>query len=238
MTSEEGLTQKIGGYTLDREYDMRGIMIPRIGDLLYYDNMDMQAIVQEYDDERFHHRDRFLPIGVIADVSDDQKTLKIVTPYLLKINFDLKERISEKNMIKALKSFVRAYTKEMFKEELEDMKFNLTTTEDLQMIIDNSDLVIQGIDKFEDIMGVTCDANTKISDLIKKDLLIYKDKDKLKLTYGLCDNFHKVSTNDIRMEDRDTQMNVVRTIKDFKEKYEDLETLEGYIIPIATIKLD
>ena len=45
MTSEEGLTWKIGGYTLDREYDMRGIMIPRIGDLLYYDNMDMQAIV-------------------------------------------------------------------------------------------------------------------------------------------------------------------------------------------------
>ena len=129
-------------------------------------------------------------------------------------------------------------TKEMFKEELEDMKFNLTTTEDLQMIIDNSDLVIQGIDKFEDIMGVTCDANTKISDLIKKDLLIYKEKDKLKLTYGLCDNFHKVSTNDIRMEDRDTQMNVVRTIKDFKEKYEDLETIDGYIIPIATIKLD
>lgn len=40
------------------------------------------------------------------------------------------------------------------------------------------------------------------------------------------------------MEDRDTQMNVVRTIKDFKERYEDLETLEGYIIPIATIKLD
>ena len=96
MTSEEGLTQKIGGYTLDREYDMRGIMIPRIGDLLYYDNMDMQAIIQEYDDERFYHIDRFLPIGVIADVSDDHKTLKIVTPYLLKINFDLKERISEK----------------------------------------------------------------------------------------------------------------------------------------------
>ena len=239
MTSEEGLTQKIGGYTLDREYDMRGIMIPRIGDLLYYDNMDMQAIVQEYDDERFYHIDRFLPIGVIADVSDDHKTLKIVTPYLLKINFDLKERISEKNMIKALKSFVRAYTKEMFNEELEDMKFNLTTTEDLQMIIDNSDLVIQGIDKFEDIMAITLDSGkTKISDLIKKDLLIYKEKDKLKLTYGLCDNFHKVSTNDIRMEDRDTQMNVVRTIKDFKERYEDLETLEGYIIPIATIKLD
>ena len=138
-------------------------------------------------------------------------------------------------MIKALKSFVRAYTKEMFKEELEDMKFNLTTTEDLQMIIDNSDLVIQGIDKFEDIMRITLDSGkTKISDLIKK----FKEKDKLKLTYGLCDNFHKVSTNDIRMEDRDTQMNVVRTIKDFKESYEDLETLEGYIIPIATIKLD
>ena len=34
-------------------------------------------------------------------------------------------------MIKTLKSFVRAYTKEIFKEELEDMKFNLTTTEDL-----------------------------------------------------------------------------------------------------------
>ena len=138
-------------------------------------------------------------------------------------------------MIKTLKSFVRAYTKEMFKEELEDMKFNLTTTEDLQMIIDNSDLVIQGIYKFEDIMRITLDSGkTKISDLIKK----FKEKDKLKLTYGLCDNFHKVSTNDIRMEDRDTQMNVVRTIKDFKESYEDLETLEGYIIPIATIKLD
>ena len=84
-------------------------------------------------------------------------------------------------------------------------------------------------------MAIALDSGkTKISDLIKK----FKEKDKLKLTYGLYDNFHKVSTNDIRMEDRDTQMNVVRTIKDFKESYEDLETLEGYIIPIATIKLD
>lgn len=35
----------IGGYKKDREYDMRGIMIPRVGDLLYYDSMDMQVIV-------------------------------------------------------------------------------------------------------------------------------------------------------------------------------------------------
>lgn len=232
---ENSIQQKIGGYALNREYDIRGIMIPRIGDLLYYDTFDMQAVIQEYDDERFYNT-RYMPVGVIVNISKDMKTLKIVTPYLLQICLDLKERISEKNMIKTLKSFVRKYTAEMFKTELEDMKFNLTTADDLQMIIDNSESIIQGINKLGTNINVIKELS--ISEIIKKGLLIYNDNNKIKLTYGLSDNFNKVSTNDIRMEDRDTNMNIVKTIKDFKELYTDLNNLECYIIPIATITLD
>ena len=35
-----------------REYDMRGIMIPCIGDILYYDTIDKQAIIQEVGEDR------------------------------------------------------------------------------------------------------------------------------------------------------------------------------------------
>ncbi len=214
-------------YNKTREYDIRGIMIPRIGDILYYDTADMQAIIQEVNDDRYINP-RFLPIGVIADISTDLKTIKLITPYLIKVSLGMNERISEKNIMKELKSFVRAYTKDLFKEDIEDMKFNMTTTADLQLLINNSDAVLKGIDYFNKL---NVPENLDIKELISDGILIYDNKGNIRFTYGLKDNFHiEYNTKD------DTAWNNVKTLKDFKET--NMEILDCYIIPIATIKLD
>lgn len=210
-----------------REYDIRGIMIPCIGDILYYDTIDRQAVIQEVGDNRFINS-RFIPIGVIANISTDLKTIKLITPYLIQVSFDMKERISEKNILKELKSFVRAYMKDLFKEELEDMKFNMTTTADLQLLIDNSDAVLNGIEYFNN-MNIPKDMN--IRDLISDGILVYENKGNIKITYGIKDNFNM----EYNKKDDDTAWNNVKTLKDFKDK---IDTLDCYIIPIATIKLD
>lgn len=209
-----------------REYDMRGIMIPCIGDILYYDTVDRQAVIQEVGDNRFINS-RFIPIGVIVNISTDLKTIKLITPYLIQVSFDMKERISEKNILKELKSFVRAYTKDLFKEELEDMKFNMVTTADLQLLIDNSDAVLDGIEYFNN-MNIPKDKN--IRELISDGILVYENKGNIKITYGIKDNFHM----EYNKKD-DTAWNNVKTLKEFKDK---TDTLDCYIILIATIKLD
>ncbi len=215
-------------YNKTREYDIRGIMIPCIGDILYYDTVDMQAIIQEVNDDRYINP-RFLPIGVIADISTDLKTIKLITPYLIKVSLDMNERISEKNIMKELKSFVRTYTKDLFKEDIEDMKFNIATTADLQLLINNSDAVLKGIDYFNKL---NVPENLDIKELISDGILIYDNKGNIKLTYGIKDNFHM----EYNKKDDDTAWNNVKTLKDFKET--NMEILDCYIIPMATIKLD
>lgn len=215
-------------YNKTREYDIRGIMIPCIGDILYYDTVDMQAIIQEVNDDRYINP-RFLPIGVIADISTDLKTIKLITPYLIKVSLDMNERISEKNIMKELKSFVRTYTKDLFKEDIEDMKFNIATTADLQLLINNSDAVLKGIDYFNKL---NVPENLDIKELISDGILIYDNKGKIKFTYGIKDNFHM----EYNKKDDDTAWNNVKTLKDFKET--NMEILDCYIIPMATIKLD
>ena len=215
-------------YNKTREYDIRGIMIPCIGDILYYDTVDMQTIIQEVNDDRYINP-RFLPIGVIADISTDLKTIKLITPYLIKVSLDMNERISEKNIMKELKSFVRTYTKDLFKEDIEDMKFNIATTADLQLLINNSDAVLKGIDYFNKL---NVPENLDIKELISDGILIYDNKGNIKLTYGIKDNFHM----EYNKKDDDTAWNNVKTLKDFKET--NMEILDCYIIPMATIKLD
>ena len=181
-----------------REYDMRGIMIPCIGDILYYDTIDKQAIIQEVGDDRFINL-RFIPIGIIADISTDCKTLKLITPYLIKVSFDMNEKISEKNIIKELKSFVRSYTKQLFNEELDDMKFNMATADDLQLLIDNSDKVLNGIEYFNNI---NIPKDKDIQEIISNDIIVFDNKKSLEFTYSLKDNYNIDKTiSDIRHAD-------------------------------------
>ena len=216
-----------------REYDMRGIMIPCIGDILYYDTIDKQAIIQEVGDDRFINL-RFIPIGIIADISTDCKTLKLITPYLIKVSFDMNEKISEKNIIKELKSFVRSYTKQLFNEELDDMKFNMATADDLQLLIDNSDKVLNGIEYFNNI---NIPKDKDIQEIISNDIIVFDNKKSLEFTYSLKDNYNIDKTiSDIRLENRNDTCNNIQTWKDIRVTY--VETLDCYIIPIATITLD
>lgn len=216
-----------------REYDMRGIMIPCIGDILYYDTIDKQAIIQEVGDDRFINL-RFIPIGIIADISTNCKTLKLITPYLIKVSFDMNEKISEKNIIKELKSFVRSYTKQLFNEELDDMKFNMATTDDLQLLIDNSDKVLDGIEYFNNI---NIPKDKDIQEIISNDIIVFDNKKSLEFTYSLKDNYNIDKTiSDIRLENRNDTWNNIKTWKDIKDSQ--VETLDCYIIPIATITLD
>ena len=216
-----------------REYDMRGIMIPCIGDILYYDTIDKQAIIQEVGDDRFINL-IFIPIGIIADISTDCKTLKLITPYLIKVSFDMNEKISEKNIIKELKSFVRSYTKQLFNEELDDMKFNMATADDLQLLIDNSDKVLNGIEYFNNI---NIPKDKDIQEIISNDIIVFDNKKSLEFTYSLKDNYNIDKTiSDIRLENRNDTWNNIKTWKDIKDSQ--VETLDCYIIPIATITLD
>lgn len=216
-----------------REYDMRGIMIPCIGDILYYDTIDKQAIIQEVGDDRFINL-RFIPIGIIADISTDCKTLKLITPYLIKVSFDMNEKISEKNIIKELKSFVRSYMKQLFNEELDDMKFNMATADDLQLLIDNSDKVLNGIEYFNNI---NIPKDKDIQEIISNDIIVFDNKKSLEFTYSLKDNYNIDKTiSDIRLENRNDTWNNIKTWKDIKDSQ--VETLDCYIIPIATITLD
>lgn len=216
-----------------REYDMRGIMIPCIGDILYYDTIDKQAIIQEVGDDRFINL-RFIPIGIIADISTDCKTLKLITPYLIKVSFDMNEKISEKNIIKELKSFVRSYMKQLFNEELDDMKFNMATADDLQLLIDNSDKVLDGIEYFNNI---NIPKDKDIQEIISNDIIVFDNKKSLEFTYSLKDNYNIDKTiSDIRLENRNDTWNNIKTWKDIKDSQ--VETLDCYIIPIATITLD
>ena len=216
-----------------REYDMRGIMIPCIGDILYYDTIDKQAIIQEVGDDRFINL-RFIPIGIIADISTDCKTLKLITPYLIKVSFDMNEKISEKNIIKELKSFVRSYTKQLFNEELDDMKFNMATADDLQLLIDNSDKVLNGIEYFNNI---NIPKDKDIQEIISNDIIVFDNKKSLEFTYSLKDNYNIDKTiSDIRLENRNDTWNNIKTLKDIKDSQ--VETLDCYIIPVATITLD
>lgn len=212
---------------------MRGIMIPCIGDILYYDTIDKQAIIQEVGDDRFINL-RFIPIGIIADISTNCKTLKLITPYLIKVSFDMNEKISEKNIIKELKSFVRSYTKQLFNEELDDMKFNMATTDDLQLLIDNSDKVLDGIEYFNNI---NIPKDKDIQEIISNDIIVFDNKKSLEFTYSLKDNYNIDKTiSDIRLENRNDSWNNIKTWKDIKDSQ--VETLDCYIIPIATITLD
>lgn len=212
---------------------MRGIMIPCIGDILYYDTIDKQAIIQEVGDDRFINL-RFIPIGIIADISTDCKTLKLITPYLIKVSFDMNEKISEKNIIKELKSFVRSYMKQLFNEELDDMKFNMATADDLQLLIDNSDKVLNGIEYFNNI---NIPKDKDIQEIISNDLIVFDNKKSLEFTYSLKDNYNIDKTiSDIRLENRNDTWNNIKTWKDIKDSQ--VETLDCYIIPIATITLD
>lgn len=216
-----------------REYDMRGIMIPYIGDILYYDTIDKQAIIQEVGDDRFINL-RFIPIGIIVDISTDCKTLKLITPYLIKVSFDMNEKISEKNILKELKSFVRSYTKQLFNEELDDMKFNMATADDLQLLIDNSDKVLNGIEYFNNI---NIPKDKDIQEIISNDIIVFDNKKSLEFTYSLKDNYNIDKTiSDIRLENRNNSWNNIKTLKDIKDSQ--VETLDCYIIPIATITLD
>ena len=216
-----------------REYDMRGIMIPCIGDILYYDTIDKQAIIQEVGDDRFINL-RFIPIGIIADILTDCKTLKLITPYLIKVSFDMNEKISEKNIIKELKSFVRSYTKQLFNEELDDMKFNMATADDLQLLIDNSDKVLNGIEYFNNI---NIPKDKDIQEIISNDIIVFDNKKSLEFTYSLKDNYNIDKTiSDIRLENRNDTWNNIKTWKDIKDSQ--VETLDCYIIPVATITLD
>lgn len=216
-----------------REYDMRGIMIPCIGDILYYDTIDKQAIIQEVGDDRFINL-RFIPIGIIADISTDCKTLKLITPYLIKVSFDMNEKISEKNIIKELKSFVRSYMKQLFNEELDDMKFNMATADDLQLLIDNSDKILNGIEYFNNI---NIPKDKDIQEIISNDIIVFDNKKSLEFTYSLKDNYNIDKTiSDIRLENRNDTWNNIKTWKDIKDSQ--VETLDCYIIPIATITLD
>ena len=216
-----------------REYDMRGIMIPCIGDILYYDTIDKQAIIQEVGDDRFINL-RFIPIGIIADISTNCKTLKLITPYLIKVSFDMNEKISEKNIIKELKSFVRSYMKQLFNEELDDMKFNMATADDLQLLIDNSDKVLDGIEYFNNI---NIPKDKDIQEIISNDIIVFDNKKSLEFTYSLKDNYNIDKTiSDIRLENRNDTWNNIKTWKDIKDSQ--VETLDCYIIPIATITLD
>ena len=216
-----------------REYDMRGIMIPCIGDILYYDTIDKQTIIQEVGDDRFINL-RFIPIGIIADISTDCKTLKLITPYLIKVSFDMNEKISEKNIIKELKSFVRSYTKQLFNEELDDMKFNMATADDLQLLIDNSDKVLNGIEYFNNI---NIPKDKDIQEIIANDIIVFDNKKSLEFTYSVKDNYNIDKTiSDIRLENRNDTWNNIKTWKDIKDSQ--VETLDCYIIPIATITLD
>lgn len=216
-----------------REYDMRGIMIPCIEDILYYDTIDKQAIIQEVGDDRFINL-RFIPIGIIADISTDCKTLKLITPYLIKVSFDMNEKISEKNIIKELKSFVRSYTKQLFNEELDDMKFNMATADDLQLLIDNSDKVLNGIEYFNNI---NIPKDKDIQEIISNDIIVFDNKKSFEFTYSLKDNYNIDKTiSDIRLENRNDTWNNIKTWKDIKDSQ--VETLDCYIIPIATITLD
>ena len=216
-----------------REYDMRGIMIPCIGDILYYDTIDKQAIIQEVGDDRFINL-RFIPIGIIADISTDCKTLKLITPYLIKVSFDMNEKISEKNIIKELKSFVRSYMKQLFNEELDDMKFNMATADDLQLLIDNSDKILNGIEYFNNI---NIPKDKDIQEIISNDIIVFDNKKSLEFTYSLKDNYNIDKTiSDIRLENRNYTWNNIKTWKDIKDSQ--VETLDCYIIPIATITLD
>lgn len=216
-----------------REYDMRGIMIPCIGDILYYDTIDKQAIIQEVGDDRFINS-RFVPIGIITNISTDYKTLKLITPYLIKVSFDMKERISEKNILKELKLFVRSYTKDLFSEDIEDLKFNMATSDNLQLLIDNSDKVLEGIKYFNNI---NIPKDRDIQEIISNDIIVYDDKKSLGFTYGLNDNYNiDKSINDIRLENRNNTWNNVKSWKDIKDSQ--VETLDCYVIPVATIILD
>ena len=216
-----------------REYDMRGIMIPCIGDILYYDTIDKQAIIQEVGDDRFINL-RFIPIGIIADISTNCKTLKLITPYLIKVSFDMNEKISEKNIIKELKSFVRSYMKQLFNEELDDMKFNMATADDLQLLIDNSDKILNGIEYFNNI---NIPKDKDIQEIISNDIIVFDNKKSLEFTYSLKDNYNIDKTiSDIRLENRNDTWNNIKTWKDIKDSQ--VETLDCYIIPIATITLD
>ena len=216
-----------------REYDMRGIMIPCIGDILYYDTIDKQAIIQEVGDDRFINL-RFIPIGIIADISTNCKTLKLITPYLIKVSFDMNEKISEKNIIKELKSFVRSYMKQLFNEELDDMKFNMATADDLQLLIDNSDKILNGIEYFNNI---NIPKDKDIQEIISNDIIVVDNKKSLEFTYSLKDNYNIDKTiSDIRLENRNDTWNNIKTWKDIKDSQ--VETLDCYIIPIATITLD
>ena len=169
-----------------REYNMRGIMIPCIGDILYYDTIDKQAIIQEVGDDRFINL-RFIPIGIIADISTDCKTLKLIA-----------------------------------------------TADDLQLLIDNSDKVLNGIEYFNNI---NIPKDKDIQEIISNDIIVFDNKKSLEFTYSLKDNYNIDKTiSDIRLENRNDTWNNIKTWKDIKDSQ--VETLDCYIIPIATITLD
>lgn len=143
----------------------------------------------------------------------------------------MKERISEKNMIKQLKSFVRAYTKDLFMDEIEDMKFNMTTTDDLNAIILNHDKIIHGLEVItnNNIQASKIDFRS----IIKYDMLTYTKKDKLYLTYNLESNFNEIEFD----ENFEPSIKNMAHILDFKKVNPD-KKIVSYVIPVSTVILD
>jgi hypothetical protein len=114
------------------------------------------------------------------------------------------------------------------------MKFNMATADDLQLLIDNSDKVLNGIEYFNNI---NIPKDKDIQEIISNDIIVFDNKKSLEFTYSLKDNYNIDKTiSDIRLENRNDTWNNIKTWKDIKDSQ--VETLDCYIIPIATITLD
>lgn len=225
----DNINQVNMGYNKEREYDIRGIIIPRIGDILYYDRVDMQIIIQEIYDNRFYN-ERYILIGIVISISgNDNKTLKVLTPYFIETEFAEKDtKIPEKQLLKDIKSYVKKYMKDIFNcdDIYDDIKFNLTTKKDLFLIVNNSNDIIDKLSVLNNI--INNNQNKQYSDIVNKFILLYNDDEHIRFTYGLSDNYNEISF---------TEFNNVKKLSDIFNEENYVETLTSYILPIVTVIL-
>ena len=185
---------------------MRGIIIPRVGDLLYYDTTDRQMIIEEPFDETYYDI-RYIPIGVVSHVAKDEKSIKVVTPYLIAIDIPTdKKKIMEKTLVKDMKSYIRKYTKDIMDKEIEDLKFYPASEKDMEDIVKDPKHILNGLEVFSQKALLN---GKYLNDILAYDILLFLDGDTIKVSFGIIDNLQSRITiqeeESLKEEDKDNQ---------------------------------
>lgn len=165
---------KVMGETV-RPRNMRNILIPQIGDNIYYDRQSKVVQVVDWKDDSYRNKSQYIPIGTIVKMSEDKLKLTLVTPYYVQCLVNMNDKNKDEDLIKQMKSFVRDYTKEVKEQIGDDIKFSVPSESDMEILSGDIRPILNGLESISSCQSMRVNAQT-LDNIIKFDLIGFTRK--------------------------------------------------------------